>query len=304
MGPTLIRALAALPAEATRKEIYAALRAAGASSADARAAGEEYDRLWALRRRRAAARPRRARTLEQRLALALRDLIPWPYRACEGAGSSGNSFRVVRGTPSASSTSVSAWDRTLPKSYRYPVKSSSVLASVSRTWLTHVWRRGLAQVGGLTTLEAVRREDRDGVEVYAAVWVEQGRGVEVRVERGFIARSGSWSHHAASERQLHRAIDARHTAVVARSLASAWAEVVRLGLEEHMIAADVSAQAGNCASGTRDWIARNISGGPARAAASLREIHGAAVQSGDRPEYVARVLALVAARAGRAARAA
>lgn len=308
MTNTIDRTLSALASDATRAAIYAALRTEGVSSSEARAAGARFDEIQQLRRRREALKPARELSLAERADDWIRDQIPWPYRVCEGAGADGNTFDLARGEPSARSRSTKGWGKGLPSSYRYPVSSSHVEVTVSRTWIADVYRRGLAEVDGLTTLAANLEPDRTdypGCEFYKAVWVEQGRGVEVNVESGYIVRQGTWTHHAptlngAKRAVRERAARERDTALryTARSLDGAWAEVCRLGLEGERVTLATSTRAGNCEAGTRDWVARNL---PGRTEASLREVYEAARASGDRPAFVAKVLALVAVRAARRA---
>lgn len=300
------RVLAALPGAATRADVYAAMRAAGAASKKAREAGGRFDEIQALRRHRSSTqRPAPARSVEERLLDAIKQLLPWPYRQSEGAGATRNTFVVRRGRPGATSTSARGWDNSLPGSYRYPATSSHVEVTVSTTWLRDVYLRGLAEVGGLTTLSAEPvlgwAVDLPGVEVYAATWVEQSRGVEVRVGHGFIVRRGTWSHHAQSLAGARRAVaeqTAREGETALRSLDGAWSAVVRRGLEEQSVSLATSTRAGNCEAGTRDWVARYM---PDRTEATLREVYTAARESGDRTEYVARVLALVVRREARRA---
>lgn len=299
------RVLAALPGAATRAEVYAAMRAAGAASKKAREAGGRFDEIQALRRHRSSTqRPAPARSVEERLLDAIKRFLPWTYRQSEGAGAARNTFVVRRGRPGATSTSARGWDNSLPGSYRYPATSSHVEVTVSTTWLRDVYLRGLAEVGGLTTLSAepvLGAVDLPGVEVYAATWVEQSRGVEVRVGHGFIVRRGTWSHHAQSLAGARRAVaeqTAREGETALRSLDGAWSAVVRLGLEEQSVSLATSTRAGNCEAGTRDWVARHM---PDRTEATLREVYTAARESGDRTEYVARVLALVVRREARRA---
>jgi len=316
MTTIIDRTLSALPADSTRAVIYAALRAVGVAPAFAKRAGARFDEIQQLRHRREALKPAPALGLAERAEAWLshgrwagsRGALPWPYRTCEGAGASSNTFDLRRGaTPRATSRSTKAWGKGLPSSYRYPVSSSHVEVTVSMTWIADVFRRGLASVDGLTTLAAeleLHREYPD-CEFYRATWVEQGRGVEVRVEHGFIVRQGTWTHHAKTLSGAKRAVRDREsrerdTALryAARSLSGAWAEVCRLGLEGHVVTLEASTRAGNCEAGTRDWVARHL---PGRTEASLREVHEAARASGYRPEYVAKVLALVAVRAARRA---
>ena len=63
-------------------------------------------------------------------------------------------------------------------------------------WRTRVLKRGLAKAGGLLTLTAQQLVSHGDIELFQATWVEQGRGFQVNVRRGVIARHGSECFHA------------------------------------------------------------------------------------------------------------
>jgi len=66
-------------------------------------------------------------------------------------------------------------------------------------WRVRVQRAGLATVDGLMSLDAARIEGApEGVELYAATWLVQGRGYSVTAERGYIARQGDTAYHGAT----------------------------------------------------------------------------------------------------------
>lgn len=73
---------------------------------------------------------------------------------------------------------------------------------VPETWIDDVHGRGLDYLDGLLTLSAELVEVCDGIEVYRATWVRQGRGYDLTRERGMIARhvaSGTTYHSTASD---------------------------------------------------------------------------------------------------------
>ena len=67
---------------------------------------------------------------------------------------------------------------------------------VPADWRVRVERKGLAMLGGLTTLHALPMEAPACIELYAAVWASQGRGYAVKTDRGFIAVAGADSFHS------------------------------------------------------------------------------------------------------------
>jgi len=119
---------------------------------------------------------------------------------------------------------------------------------VPREWLRTVERRGLAVVDGLCTLEA-RHLDRVGdVDLYAAAWVERGRGYSATVERGVLAVCGATSYHGTDAAGALRGI--------ARKQAGATGAPPRLPVRKHpdlrVSLADVR-KVGACESGIRSW---------------------------------------------------
>lgn len=90
------------------------------------------------------------------------------------------------------------WDY-YAKSCKYPKKIVSTLITVPAAWRIRVLKRGLAEVGGMMTLDAQEIKGMPpGISVFFAVWLAQGRGYELRNERGFIAIAGDIEYHADS----------------------------------------------------------------------------------------------------------
>jgi hypothetical protein len=159
--------------------------------------------------------------------------------------------------------------------------------TVPETWLDDVHAHNLDYVDGMLTLSAELVETTDGIEVFRATWVRQGRGYELYAESGMIARHVHFGgavttfHSASSDPKkavsgLRRKLtvqgldpaeaQARRTArqqaraaKQAASLARLVARVAAWDLAEiqHVIVrrAD-SLKAGNCEPGTDDFIAR------------------------------------------------
>lgn len=62
---------------------------------------------------------------------------------------------------------------------------------VPADWRHRIEYKGLADLDGMMTLDALPMDATDGIELYAAVWASQGRGYSVKTERGFIAVGGN-----------------------------------------------------------------------------------------------------------------
>ena len=61
------------------------------------------------------------------------------------------------------------------------------LISVPKDWRIRVERNGLADLGGMLTLDAHPLLGDGDVVLYAATWARQGRGYTINVDRGYIA---------------------------------------------------------------------------------------------------------------------
>jgi hypothetical protein len=68
--------------------------------------------------------------------------------------------------------------------------------TVPRDWRVRVQRRGLAVVDDMMTLDAAPMTAPAGVELFAAVWVVQGRGNHAESVRGYIASRDGQTYHA------------------------------------------------------------------------------------------------------------
>lgn len=82
------------------------------------------------------------------------------------------------------------------QSKKWPANSDHHCICFPADWRTRVLKKGLAELGGMLTLDAARLESNGNVEIYAATWVVQQRGYSVKVERGFIAISNNAHFHA------------------------------------------------------------------------------------------------------------
>jgi hypothetical protein len=80
----------------------------------------------------------------------------------------------------------------------YPASEDHHHITVPVDWRTRVERLGLSHLDGLLTLDAEHVSHVEGMELFQATWARQGRGYSVVTERGYIAREGALSFHAAS----------------------------------------------------------------------------------------------------------
>lgn len=153
---------------------------------------------------------------------------------------------------------------------------------VSPQWQAEVHDRGLAAVDGLLTTHASSVESPDGIEVFRATWIRQGRGLEVKTQSGAIARhtaSGTTYHSAHSDPKkavagLKRKLtaqgvpeevrDARRQAAAVKRAADRASQLSRLidrirqwdfaEIQHVTVDRRDSLSAGNCEPGTDEFI--------------------------------------------------
>lgn len=82
------------------------------------------------------------------------------------------------------------------RSCKYPALVVTIKFTIPLMWRTRVYKRGLAIADGMLTLDAAPLDGApDGVELYSAVWARKGRGYDIYVERGVIAKRGDMYYH-------------------------------------------------------------------------------------------------------------
>lgn len=140
--------------------------------------------------------------------------------------------------------------------------------TVPEDWRRRVGMRGLRRVDGLLTLDARRDySDWGAATVYRAVWVEQGRGNNVRAVSGWIALlPGGVSYHSTTSaahavQQAGRKARAASSPGARATLESLIARLWRHGgVDAALAGVSVtirdSVRAGNCETGTRQFAAR------------------------------------------------
>ncbi len=126
-------------------------------------------------------------------------------------------------------------------------------------WRIRVERKGLALLGGLLTLDALPMEAPAGIELYAAVWASQGRGYDVKTDRGFIAVAGTESFHGDSAEKAIAGLlrKGRSATTRAATIADMKAGVDAFVMKYLKCAIDVSLddarKSGSCEYGIRSW---------------------------------------------------
>lgn len=141
-------------------------------------------------------------SLSDRLQAARLRAVDGAYRASVRVGANDRVQVTLTTDPAAIGVhQVAGVDRTV---YRGSFKGWAChyrthTVTVPTDWRIRVQRRGLAELDGLMTIDAAPLEGApEGVDLYAAAWIEQGRGNACSVVRGYIARDAArgLSYHA------------------------------------------------------------------------------------------------------------
>ena len=131
---------------------------------------------------------------------------------------------------------------------------------VPKDWRVRVERAGLANLGGLMTLDAHALIPHDDVVVYAATWARQGRGYGVQVDRGFIALLKDEHFHADSAqgavKGVRRKVSAADGSQACRIPAyelTVDAFVARYKGRKLNVSVSDAEESGSCDYGIRSW---------------------------------------------------
>lgn len=130
---------------------------------------------------------------------------------------------------------------------------------VPADWRTRVECKGLADLGGMMTLDALPMDAPDGIALYAAVWASQGRGYSVKTERGFIAVGGDESFHAETAEKavaglLRKcSIGKKSIATIADMSVSVETFIAKYSPIAVNVSLDDARKSGSCEYGIRSW---------------------------------------------------
>lgn len=177
------------------------------------------------------------------------------------------------------------------KSYKHgPARVQDTAITAPADWRIRVQRRGLEVIDGMMTLDAAPLEGApEGVELFAAKWIVQGRGTSVWTMRGYIARCDEHTYHGESAQKA--------LAGLKRKLAAAeWAATLQTADLSALVAkargalvrvADARA-IGACEYGIKSWC-NSVGIDYETGHAPIAEVY-AAYQQEPRPEARAAIL--------------
>jgi hypothetical protein len=201
--------------------------------------------------------------LRDRVARDVFALFFGNYRVDRKAGS--ESLEITRNPSDVGIVQTESldWDY-YSKATKYPKKIVDTDLTVPAAWWLRVRDQDLSIVDGMLTLDAQRAEGAPAdVDLFAAVWLEQGRGYEIRAIRGYIARERitATSYHgadaAAALRGLNRKLGAvRATGKLQDLLAKHGIDGVVSRAPDLTVSLADARATGACEYGIRSWCNR------------------------------------------------
>ncbi|MFP3565621.1 hypothetical protein [Paraburkholderia sp. SIMBA_030] len=136
------------------------------------------------------------------------------------------------------------------------------LLCVPADWRRRVFARGLATAGGMMTLDAHVLEAAGDIRLFAATWASQGRGDNVKVNRGFIAAADGEHYHAETIEMALRGIQRKGKAnAQQRSYPGDYESTVEDFVRRYKrfvgtVTLDDVRMTGSCEYGIRSWSER------------------------------------------------
>ena len=132
--------------------------------------------------------------------------------------------------------------------------------TVPKDWRVRVERKGLANLGGMMTLDAHPLVPDGDVLVYAATWARQGRGFDVKVDHGYIAMLCREHFHAETAQAAIKGVRRKVKSIgaPARTAVSPYALTVdafvsRYAKRDVMVSVSDAQESGSCDFGIRSW---------------------------------------------------
>ncbi len=132
--------------------------------------------------------------------------------------------------------------------------------TVARDWRLRVERKGLAVLGGMMTLDAHSLMPHGEVQIFAATWARQGRGFDVKVDRGFIALLCGEHFHADSVKAAISGVQRKVKAagLPSRTVLGAYELSVEGFIKRYQgrdiwVAVADAHESGSCDFGIRSW---------------------------------------------------
>ena len=260
-----IRLIAARLTSRTLKATKEALRSAGCAQTRQNAelvmqAARDIDKVRSIRRaRRALATPP---SLEQRLASQRVGAVAKCAKATLRYGAAGGSSMRVTFAQDAAAVGYVVhtdmnWTTYAGRFKDWSAKEDHHRICVPQDWRVRVQRRGLAVLGGMMTLDVHPLVSSGDVQLFAATWARQGRGYNVLVDRGFIAKLKDEFFHGKTVEEAVAGVLRKDKAAsrfdAYRATVDAFIE--RFGGMQTIVSVHDAFESGSCEYGVRSWCA-------------------------------------------------
>lgn len=200
-----------------------------------------------------------------RLNAVRKEAVTTVARAMMRHGAAGGSTVKVTFAKDASEVNYAVtmgvnWD-TYKGAYKgWAANEDNHIVTVPQDWRLRVERKGLASLGGMMTLDAHPLMSDGNVLLYAATWARQGRGYDVKVDRGYIALLGIEHFHADTLQAAIKGVRRKVKSVgaPARTVVSPYALTVdafvrRYAGRDVMVSVSDAQESGSCDFGIRSW---------------------------------------------------
>lgn len=165
------------------------------------------------------------------------------YRVSTSHWAGGNHTTNIKiGLPAASGLSETAWSG----NGKWSGKNSIHNITVKNNWLRNVYKNKIAVIAGLITVDAKKLKNR----VFAATWIEQGRGFDLKLVSGYIIRGYHIKTQASveiAERKVTK-IRLKSAGLIIKN------RLKNVGLKAIFVSVQDSLAAGNCPAGTKIFL--------------------------------------------------
>lgn len=174
-------------------------------------------------------------------------------------------------------------------SKKWPLIRHKIVATVCPNWQETVENKGLTSIHGIVTLAAqIVENEREGEEIFRAIWARKTKGANLSREEGYIIRRGAEIAHGATISGTRAVLSRRETE---KKLDRIEGEILRRlennqlnGASDLAVTIGDSLRAGNCEPGTLAFRDRHF---PNRESATVKEVLSVANSFGDRRFAVA-----------------
>ena len=149
-------------------------------------------------------------------------------------------------------TTSQGWKKYGRRGYMKSITDHHVI-TLPRWYMSRVIKNDLRCPNGIPTLDAKKLDAPRGCELYAARWVEQGRGYSVNVQDGYIAKSGAMTFHGKTAKSALAGLEKKITG--AKFEGCTMSQLAESHPDKLVKLSDLKA-IGACEPGIKMWVSR------------------------------------------------